>query len=158
MNRTYLVVPVVGMAMFAGYYIYWQAHSPAPPPAESKMADEYAGRDGAREAEAELAAGKLVLIETGPGVAWDRERREIARNQYGVEIRALTGAASSEAFARYVDAFNRVMRPKVIARHGRSFFETLHREAIALMESRRGQDGQGKAAPDSSHPPAAPRP
>src|SRR6478672_9781345 len=83
MNRTYLVVPIVGMLAFTSYYFYMQARAPAPRQIESKAVDEYTNRDGKKEAEGELAAGKRVLIETGPSVGWDRERREIAQSKYG---------------------------------------------------------------------------
>src|SRR4051812_21353831 len=115
MNRTYLVVPVVGMAAFVSYYFYSQSHAPAPTQVQAKAADEYASRDGKKEAEAELAAGKLTMIETGAAVGWDRERREIALSKCGVELRRL-GDVSTEGFARYVDAFNRVMRPAIVAK------------------------------------------
>lgn len=136
MNRTYLVVPIVGMLAFVGYYFHAQRYAPAPRRVEVKAVDAFAHRDGKKEAEAELAAGKLVFIETGIGVGWDRERREIAQARYGLELRRLDDSAT-EGFARYVDTFNRVMRPAIFSRHGRGFFEELHREAIALMESRR---------------------
>lgn len=135
MNRTYLVVPLLGMLSFAGFYFYSQRHAPAPAPVAVKAVDEYASRDGKQEAQAELAAGTLALIETGAAVSWDPERREIARTKYGVELRRPAEAAT-EGFARYMDAFNRVMRPAIVAKHGRGFFDELHREAIALAESR----------------------
>jgi hypothetical protein len=138
MNRTYLVVPIVGMLAFVSYYFYTQARAPAPRQIESKAVDEYTNRDGKKEAEGELAAGKLVLIETGPSVGWDRERREIAQSKYGLELRRL-GDSATEGFARYVDSYNRVMRPAIFSRYGRGIFDELHREAIALMESRRGE-------------------
>lgn len=144
MNRTYLIVPLLGMAAFAAYFVYWQAQPKPPRSVETKMADDYAGRDGKKEAEAELAAGRLVLIESGPAVSWDRERREIAQSKYGVELRR-NSAVQTEAFARYVDGFNRVMRPRILMQHGRGFFDTLHREAIALMETRRSSSESAKA-------------
>jgi hypothetical protein len=144
LNRTYLIVPLVSLAAFTGYYVYWKAQPTAPAPIEAKSRDDYAGRDGKKEAEAELATGKLVVIETGPGVSWDAERREIALTNYGVELRRIDGPAT-ETFARYVDAFNRVMRPKVLSKHGRGFFDTLHQEAIALQDARRARkDSRGR--------------
>jgi hypothetical protein len=124
------------MLGFAGFYFYSRSHAPAPAPVVAKAVDEYASRDGKQEAQAELAAGKLVLIETGPGVSWDPERREIAWSKYGVELRR-PGDFATQGFARYVDSFNRVMKPAILAKHGRGFFDELHREAIALAESRR---------------------
>ena len=148
MNRTYLVVPLVSMAMFAGYFIYSRSHPAPPRQVETKAADPYLERDGKKEAGAEIAAGKLGFIETGLGVSWEAERREIAASKYGVELRRVT-EVTSEAFARYINSYNRVMRPKILERHGRGFFETLHQEAIALMESRRS----GKtAAPAATTP------
>jgi hypothetical protein len=136
MNRTYLVVPLIGMLCFAGFYFYSRSHAPAAAPSATKPIDAYAARDGKQEAQAELAAGKLALIETGPAVSWDAERREIASSKYGVELRR-PGDFTTEGFARYMDAFNRVMKPAIVAKHGRGFFDELHREAIALAESRK---------------------
>lgn len=138
MNRTNIILPIVLLAAFAGYFAYWKAHQPAKS-AEVKVVDAYAGRDGRKEAEAELAAGKLVLIESAPPVSWDRERREIALAKYGLELRSRPESITTAAFAKYADAFNRVMRPKVIARHGRGVFDAIHRDAIALWEARRKQ-------------------
>lgn len=138
MKQNYLIAPIIFMAAFVGYYFYWKSQPQAPRQIESKRVDEYASRDGRKEAEALLAAEKLVLIESGPRVSWDEERREIALSKYGVELRRLDDLAT-EGFARYVDAFNRVMRPQVIARHGRGFSDALHREAISLHETRAGK-------------------
>ena len=135
MKPNYLIGPLIGMAAFVGYYFYWKSQPQEPQRSESKVVDPYAARDGRKDAESLLAAGKLALIETGPAVSWDAERREIARTKYGVELRRLEDL-STEGFARYVDSFNRVMRPQIVARHGRGFFDTLHREAIALHEAR----------------------
>ena len=135
MKQNYLVAPLIGIIAFVGYYFYWKSHPQPSRHVESRSIDAYAARDGKQEAQSALAADKLVLIESGPAVGWDAERREIARTKYGVELRRLEDV-STEGFARYVDAFNRVMRPQILARHGRSFFDTLHKEAIALHESR----------------------
>ena len=139
MKQNYLVVPLISMAAFVGYYVYWRSQPQAPRQVESKVVDGYANRDGKKEAESLLATEKLALIESGPAVSWDPERREIARTKYGVELRRLEG--STEAFVRYVESFNRVMRPQVITRHGRGFFDTLHKEAISLHEVRAASKG-----------------
>ncbi|MBL9212088.1 MAG: hypothetical protein JNL92_16640 [Opitutaceae bacterium] len=141
MKPNYLVGPLLCLAVFGGYYVYWKANAPAPAPVGARVTDAYAARDGAKEAEAELAAGRLALIESGARVGWDAERREIARTQYGVELRPVE-EMTTEAQARYVDRFNRVMRPAIIARHGRGFFDRLHQEAIALQAARK--PGRGK--------------
>ena len=134
-KQNYLVIPLVCMAAFAGYYFYWQSQSHGAKAAAARVIDPFANRDGKKEAESLLADGKLVFIETGPAVSWDAERRELARSRYDVEIRRFDDAAT-EGFARYVDAFNRVMRAKILARHGRGFFDQLHREAIDLQKAR----------------------
>jgi hypothetical protein len=131
MKQNYLVAPLICMAAFVGYFFYYQSQPKPPKAGETRKADAFADRDGRKEGEAEFAAGKLVLIESGPQVSWDGERRAIAREKYGVELRRVE-SSGTESDARYVDAFNRVMRPKVIERHGRGFFEALHQEAIAL--------------------------
>jgi hypothetical protein len=100
----------------------------------ARTVDEYAGRNGKADAEVELAAGRLAFLETGPQVSWDSERHEIARTKYQVELRHLEG--STESFVRYVESFNRVMKPQIVNRHGRAFFDTLHQEAIAAHEAR----------------------
>ena len=140
MKQNYLIAPLIGMAAFVGYYFYWKSQPPVTRPTAAQTADGYAQRDGKKEAESLLAAGKLALIESGAAVGWDAERREIAQTKYGVELRRLD-APATEGFAKYSDAFNRVMRPQVLARHGRGFFEALHREAIALQETRGTKKG-----------------
>lgn len=135
MKPNYLIGPLIGMAAFFAYYLFWQAQPHAPARVEARVVDAYLARDGKKEAEREVTSGRLVLIETGPEISWDAERREIARTQYGVELRRLE-AAPTEGFARYVEGFNRTMRPKILAQHDRSFFDTLHREALALQAAR----------------------
>lgn len=141
MNRTYLIVPIVGIAAFIGYSVYWKAHGPANPPAITKAADPYVDRNGRKEAEAEFTAGKLVLIEASAPVSWDKERHEIAQRKFGLELRRAP-EPSTEASAKYVDTFNRFMRPRIIARHGRNVFDVIHQEAIALNESRRNPNAR----------------
>lgn len=158
MNRTYLVVPIVGVAAFIGYSVYWKTHTPAAPPALTRTADPYAERNGRKEAEAEFAAGKLALIEASAPVSWDRERREIAQRSYGIDLRRAPEPVT-EASAKYVDTFNRFMRPRIIARHGRGVFDTIHQDAIALMESRRNSAAHApeatSAARSAKSPPDA---
>ncbi len=136
MRTNYLIAPLLGLVLFGGYYAYWKSRAPAQRPSQALPADPYVGRDGRKAAEAELGAGRLVLFESGAQVSWDAERIEIARTKYGVELRRLPDA-TTEAGARYLDAFNRVMRPAVLGRHGRGFFEVLHREAIAAQAARK---------------------
>ncbi len=140
MKQNYLIAPLIGMAMFVGYYFHWKSQQQAAPPPASRAADPFATRDGRKEALSLLADGKLALIESGPAVGWDAERREIALRKYHVELRRMEEHAT-EGFARYVDAFNRMMRPQVLVRHGRGFFDALHQEAIALHESRAAKKG-----------------
>ena len=140
MKPSYLIGPLLCLAVFVGYYIYWKTQAPSPGPVGARVVDAFAARDGRKEAETELAAGKLVLLESGARVSWDAERGEIARTQYGVELRRAE-EMTTEAEVRYVDRFNRVMRPAILARHGRGFFERLHQEAIALQAARKS--GQG---------------
>lgn len=154
MKRINLLIPILGLAAFAGYFAYWKDQQPVRIESSAAAVDPYADRSGRKEAEAELAAGKLVLIESAPPVSWDRERREIALAKYNLELREREGDVSTEAFAKYADAFNRVMRPKVIARHGRGVFDAIHREAIALWEARRS--GASPVQPTS--PPAGREP
>jgi hypothetical protein len=139
MKQNYLIAPLITMAAFAGYYAYWKSQPHPTQPVESRPADPYATRDGKAEAEALIASGKLVFLESGPGVSWDAERREIARTKYGIELRRVEGA--TEGFVRYLEAFNRVMRPQISSRFGRGFFNTLHEEAIALHEARASKKG-----------------
>lgn len=140
MKQNYLIAPLIGMAVFVGYYFYWKSQPQQPRQTESRVVDGYASRDGKKEAEGLLADDKLAFIESGPAVSWDAERREIAASKYGVELRRIDGVAT-EGFARYVDSFNRVMRLQILARHGRGFFDALHKEAIALHEVRSAKKG-----------------
>ncbi len=135
LKQNYLVAPLVCMAGFVCFYIYWKSQPQSPRYSESKSVDPYAKRDGKKEAEAMLASEKLVLIESGPKVGWDAERREIALSKYGVDLRRLDDSTTEPA-ARYIDSFNRVMKSEILARHGRGFFDGLHQEAIALHETR----------------------
>jgi len=132
MKQNYLIAPLITMAAFASYYAYWKSQPHPAASAAVKAVDAYAGRDGKTEAESLIAAGHLVFLESGPTVSWDAERREIARSKYGVELRHVEG--STEGFVRYLEAFNRTMRPQITRRYGRGFFDTLHQEAIALHE------------------------
>lgn len=92
-----------------------------------------------------------MLIESAPPVSWNQERQEIALAKYGIELRAPAGV-TTEAFARYADAYNRVMRPKIISRYGRGVFDAIHREAIALKQTRTSQPDPARPAPPQPPP------
>lgn len=50
MNRAYLVVPIVGLAAFAAYFVHWKTNSPPADRPEVRLVDAYADRDGREEA------------------------------------------------------------------------------------------------------------
>ena len=57
MKPNYIIGPLVCMVAFGGYYVYWKTRPHAARAGQVQTADEYAGRDGTKEAQAEFAAG-----------------------------------------------------------------------------------------------------
>ncbi|MBC7368267.1 MAG: hypothetical protein H7343_15885 [Undibacterium sp.] len=136
MKPAYILIPLLATTASVGYFFHWRSAQVTQHRASVLVVDEYAGRDGKKEAEADAAAGKLVILEYGLYLPWDAERREVALKKFGVEYRPLAGCMVTEPLTKYVAAYNGVMEPKIASRFGPDVFDTANREGLALLESR----------------------
>ena len=139
MKRVYVLTPLIAMAAFFVYYASWSTADVYRPSRRESTRDPYVGRDGAREAQATLARGKLVYLEYGLPVVWQTERREIARQKFGVECRPIAGCIVTEALVTFAAAYNQVMEAAIVSRFGSDVFDTINREGQALLEARASQ-------------------
>jgi len=141
MRRLYVLIPLVAMVAFFSYYAHWNAAAALRPLPHERSGDRYFGRDGAREAGAALARGKLVYLEYGLAVPWEAERREVARKQFGIECRSIAGCVITDSLQKFATAYNAVMEAAIVSRFGPHVFDVVNREGQALLEARWAKNG-----------------
>jgi hypothetical protein len=64
-----------------------------------------------------------------PSWAWEYAR--LVRERYGVEINPVAGCVVTQDLVWYVDGYNAVARPGIVARHGKDIFAECAEEAQA---------------------------
>lgn len=147
MKRRLWLVPFLGLAAFAAYYNHWNSlhaatvlckcksvHRNSPEPTMSS--DDYAHRDGRKEAEADLRHGKLMILTYGLQAPWSLAFMEVLHRDHGVELRTVAGCIVTGDLMRYVDAYNEVMERHLISVHGKDFFDREIRKARAFHAER----------------------
>lgn len=130
----YWLVPVCGVAAFAGFDRMWQKQQRIE--ARTFEWDQYTGRDGHQEAIADLARGKLGTVTYGMPAHWTREYHEILMRDYGIVHRSIAGCIVSEGITSYAAAYNAVMLPRIHERHGAKVFEEAAAKAESLYNER----------------------
>jgi hypothetical protein len=127
---------LVALFGFFIYYAHWSSTIALRPLATERSGDRYAGRDGAREARATIAHGKLMLLTYGLAMGDQTARDEIARTKLGLEFRVVAGCVVTEGLVKFSEAYNRIMAAEIISRFGPDVFDRLNREADDLLEAR----------------------
>ncbi len=142
MRRRLWLFPLLGLAAFAAYYQHWNSlqaaprcHSncsdpSAPPP------DEYASRDGRKEAAADLRRGRLTILTYGLPAPWSLALMEVLHRDHGIELRAVAGCVVTKEQMRYVEEYNEVIERHLTAIHGEAFFDREVRKAKAFHAER----------------------
>jgi hypothetical protein len=123
--------------------------------------DEWAGRDGEKEAYADLGRGKLVVLEYGLYLPWDEERRAVMMSEYKVECRAVGGCLVSPTLVEFAVPYNKVMKAQIVALYGDDVFDRASSAGRALCASRYPPEQANKAlepTPTSVTSPAAQEP
>ncbi len=140
MKLIHWLVPCVGVVAFAGYYHHWDARHAEEifscPTIARDPFEEYAHRDGRREAEADLVRGMPKLLGYGLPARWTLEYAEILKRDYGVEERAVAGCVVTESIHNYVGAYNEVIVRDLKNRFGSDCMEVAVKKAMALYDER----------------------
>ena len=136
MKAIYIIIPVVVAAAIVGYATYAPTLAKVRQEKTASADDPFVGRDGKKEAEVDLAGGKLVILEYGMYPPWDKERREVARARFELEIRPLAGCVITKPLVTFVDAYNRVMAQEIESRFGSDVLDRIDREGRAILEER----------------------
>jgi hypothetical protein len=136
MPRVYLLAPLVASVAFFLYYAHWTS-TVEPQRFAQRSVDRYSDRDGAREARATIAHGKLMLLTSGLAMGDQTARNEIARTKFGIEYHVIAGCDVTPGLVEFSRAYNRVMTAEIISRFGSDVFDRLNREADDLLDARR---------------------
>ena len=141
MKRLLIVIPLLGVTAFAGYYHYWNSihHGESIPcrlPRAAGVDDEYRHRNGKRDAASDIARGHPRILTYGLPVHWIGEYGEILKRNYGVELEAVAGCVVSTPLTDYVAAYNKTMEAHLISLHGPDLFDKASAEAEKLYAER----------------------
>lgn len=134
-------------------------HPPERPSVRLTSGDPFDGRDGARDAEDDLRAGRYILLHHSTGIdfGWASERAEAWRDHYHVEWRAVDDNYLSDATVKYVEAYNAVVWPRLIERFGPDVRNEVEAKAIALYAQRHPEEARALSPIElparSPHPP-----
>lgn len=155
MKHSYIIVPVLLTLCFAGY-ASWSAkekeESVARAQAQAMQARraaieamdsgaEFVGRDGKREAEADILRGVPKLLLYGKTRADIAERSALFKQRFGLTIDPLAGCLVSEPLVAFATAYNAVIQNYLAAKFGPTAFEEADREAMKTWEAKRNERG-----------------
>ena len=99
-----------------------------------KTQEEAGYIQGKKDAEEELAAGKLALETMGLAPVSRNAVMDNLRENYGIELRAVAGCIVSPTITGHARGFNEVMTVQIEKRHGAGVMEKVENEAIALLK------------------------
>jgi hypothetical protein len=99
----------------------------------------FVGRDGKKEAEADLSRSAPKLYLYGKTGADLDERSAVFKQRFGVELVSLAGCIVSEALVTFADAYNEVIEAHIAKKFGASAFEDADREAMRMWKERANQ-------------------
>lgn len=83
---------------------------------------------------ADHASGHYEIKTYGYPAPWAWEYRRLVKERYGVEINAEAGCVVTQDLVWYVDGYNSVSRPRIVARHGKDIFAECTTEARLTYE------------------------
>jgi hypothetical protein len=140
------------LAGFAAVYFPWSAKKEQYLAAERERAvaranqakldfysgKAFVGRDGKKEAEADISSGKPKLFLYGKARADFDERTAIFKERFGVELDPLAGCIVSDPLVSFADAYNAVIQNHIAAMFGATAFEDADREALRRWEAKKG--------------------
>lgn len=116
MRHLIWLVPLFALSTAAAYYHQWAGTPPAVSGSPvMNFRDPYADRDGAREAEADLAGGKLILFTYGYQLGDEESYARLMKRQHNVTVIPIAGCVVTESLVRYARDYN-----AVVERHLRS--------------------------------------
>jgi hypothetical protein len=141
MKRLVLVIPLLAVSAFAGYYHYWNSTAQKEMigctlPRLEEPYGEYRHRNARRDADDDFMHGHPRILTFGLPAPWTHEYGEILRRDYGVELETVAGCVVSTPLVDYVTAYNETIEGYLASVHGPDLFEKAHAEARALYNER----------------------
>jgi hypothetical protein len=146
MRRAYFLFPVLVVIGFAAYFSWWKfeaARDGAQKLANLALAKEdlisgkvFVGRDGAKEAEVDLANGNARFMYYGRERSDMREYSKILANRFGVTVDPLAGCMVSDPLVAYADSYNAVVRKYVDRKFGPTAFEQASQDASRQWQTK----------------------
>ncbi len=137
-RRLTVIVPLLGLTAFAGYYAYWDSHHGRDIAVNGRAISRWVGvhGDGARDAEAALRRGAHVLLTYGYPADFAGDYHAVLFEDYGVVTRTIAGCVVDDDLVRYARAYNAVMRRDLEQRFGSGLFKTVEKKATARYAAR----------------------
>jgi hypothetical protein len=116
-RRTVFVYLLIAAGVSAT--VYWWGHD---------------AREGARDAERDIAKGELRMKCYGLPARWSQQYHALMRERYGIEMETVGGCVVTENVASYTRAYNEVMEREIERRFGRHVFDDVAEDARELFE------------------------
>lgn len=119
MKRIILLIPLLGLTAFGGYYRHWDSElkSRLAVDARDPLA-RYARRDGGADAAEDIARGHRRLLTCGEPAAAEKEYHGLLNRIYRIEVESLTAAPPAAFLERYAADYNAVMTREIAATYG----------------------------------------
>ena len=119
MIRITLLAPLLGLAVFGGYYRHWDVAHTAPTYLDPRDPFAvYAHRDGGADAGRDLTRGERRLLTYGEPVAWQTEYSGMLARIYRIELKSLADGDVNAVTKNYARAYNDVMARDITAAFG----------------------------------------
>jgi hypothetical protein len=161
MKPAYVVVPLLLFAGFFTVYALSSSNKKEEAVAEKELAaararqekeDYYSGRvfvgrDGKKEAEADISRGAPKLFLYGKTRGDIAERTAIFKHRFGVELDALAGCIVSKPLVSFATDYNAAIRSHIAAKFGATAFEEADREAMRMWEAKRKKEADQPSEP-----------
>ncbi|MBL9188725.1 MAG: hypothetical protein JNK23_14680 [Opitutaceae bacterium] len=153
MRLVYIITPLAGFALFAGYFIHWRdtrrQRSADEHHAAVKKADQdtralfsgqnFVGRDGRAEALGDIARGAPKLLRYGRTAASERHFSEILFDRFNVRLDPLAGCIVNEPLVNFADAYNASIHQFLAQKFGPSALADAERDAVEAWQLARAK-------------------
>jgi hypothetical protein len=161
MKFAYVIVPLALLTGFALAYVPLSAKKKEDAAAEKERVSmrenqakldvsngkEFVGRDGKKEAEADISRGAPKLFLYGKTRGDIEERTAIFKQRFGVELDPLAGCIVSEPLVAFAGAYNAAIRSHIAAKFGATAFEEAEREAMRIWEAKKKKEANQSPEP-----------
>lgn len=132
MKRAVFYVPLSVLFIGAALYVVWEgvALSRLNTSQSRTLTDPFAGRDGRKEAEADLARGHPRYKEYGFGAGMKRDWPNVLQVRFAVEVEPIADCVVSAALLKYVESYNATIEAHIAKKYGPGLFEAARQESL----------------------------